>query len=273
MAISECSSNSQPGGCIAQDGRLWFATPKGIVVVDPNNMKKNSLPPPVMIERVVIDRVDYSPYNYGHFVPGNGEVEFHYGGMSYITPQKVNFRYKLEGFEKEWRSVGTRHGAYYTNLPPGKYIFHVTACNSDGAWNETGASFAFELEPHFYQTWLFYGLVIAVICSIGFGIYLLRVWQLLLREKELKKSVDESLARIKVLNGLIPICARCKKIRDDKGYWDQLEGYIQSHSEAKFSHGVCPECAEKLYGDLYKKMKNQQEVTSAISLPSDSPKE
>ena len=74
-----------------------------------------------------------------------------------------------------------------------------------------------------------------------------------MREKELKKSVDEAVARIKVLNGLIPICASCKKIRDDKGYWEQLEGYIQSHSGAKFSHGVCPECAEKMYGEFYKK--------------------
>jgi hypothetical protein len=169
--------------------------------------------------------------------------------------------------------VGTRHGAFYTNLPPGKYTFRVTACNGDGVWNETGASVVFELESHFYQAWWFYGLLIVAVGGIGFGLYRVRVWQLLLREKELKKSVDESFARIKVLNGLIPICANCKKIRDDKGYWDQLEGYIQSHSEAKFSHGVCPECAEKMYGDLYKKMKNQQGAASAISPPSGSPKE
>jgi hypothetical protein len=130
----------------------------------------------VVIERVVIDRVDYSPYEYGHFAPGNGQVEFHYGGLSYITPQKVNFRYKLEGFEKEWRSAGTRHGAFYTNLAPGKYIFRVTACNSDGVWNETGASFTFELEPHFYQAWWFYGLVILAVGGTGFGVYRYRVY-------------------------------------------------------------------------------------------------
>jgi hypothetical protein len=89
------------------------------------------------------------------------------------------------------------------------------------------------------------------------------VWQLLENEKELKKRVDESLAKIKILGGLIPICANCKKIRNDKGYWSQLEEYINEHSEATFSHGVCPECAEKLYGGYLAKMKKQQEGTSS----------
>ena len=80
--------------------------------------------------------------------------------------------------------------------------------------------------------------------------YRLRVWQLLNREKELKKSVDEALAKIKVLGGLIPICANCKKIRNDKGYWDILEGYIQTHSEAQFTHGICPDCARKIYPEI-----------------------
>jgi hypothetical protein len=225
-----------------------------------------------MIERVVMDRVDYSPYEYLKVPPGNRQVEFHYGGLSYIVPQKVKFRYKLEGFDREWIPAGTRHGAYYTNLVPGKYVFRVTACNSDGVWNETGASFAFELEPYFYQTVWFYGLVILAIGGAGFGAYRLRVLQLLARENTLKVYVEEAMAKIKVLNGLIPICASCKKIRDDKGYWNQLEEYVHKHSEATFSHGVCPECAEKLYGGYYEKIKKQKEITSS-SLPPDSPKE
>jgi PAS domain S-box-containing protein len=92
------------------------------------------------------------------------------------------------------------------------------------------------------------------------------------REK-LIKELQDAAADIKVLSGLVPICSNCKKIRDDKGYWTQLEGYIQAHSEAKFSHGVCPECAQKLYGDLYAKVKKQQEEASAKLPPSDSSKE
>ncbi len=92
------------------------------------------------------------------------------------------------------------------------------------------------------------------------------------RERLIKKLQD-ALADIKVLSGLVPICSSCKKIRDDKGYWTQLEGYIQAHSEAKFSHGVCPECAQKLYGDLYAKMQKQKEAALAKPPQSDSPKE
>ena len=273
MVNSECTGNAQSGGYKTSDGLLWFGTTGGIVVVDPKRLQKNILPPPVVIERIVVDRKDYSPYNYGRFAPGKGQVEFHYGGLSYISPQKVNFRYTLEGFEKDWRFAGTRHGAYYTNLAPGKYIFSVTACNSDGVWNETGASFAFELEPHFYESRWFYGLVIMFVGGAGFGMYRLRVWRLLKREKELTIRVNEATAKIKTLNGLIPICANCKKIRNDKGYWDQLEGYIQTHSEASFTHGICPECAQQLYGEYYSPMNNQGKDTVSQSPMPDLPKE
>jgi hypothetical protein len=205
--------------------------------------------------------------------PGHGDLEFHYTALSYSAPKQVSFKYMLVGFDKDWIDAGARRAAYYTNLPPGNFQFKVIACNNAGVWNETGASFTFELEPHFYQTWWFYSLVVVVICGIGFGVYRLRVWQLLEREKDLKRRVDETMAEVKILGGLIPICSSCKKIRDDKGYWNQLEQYIYEHSEAKFSHGVCPECAEKLYGELYKKMKNKQDVTSLQSPPLDSPKE
>ncbi len=200
MLNDVCSSNGQSTACKTSDGRLWFSTAGGIVVVDPKQLQKSNLPPPIVIERVVMDRVDYSPYEYGHFMPGYGQVEFHYGGLSFTTPQKVNFRYKLEGFDKEWRSVGTRNEAFYTNLPPGEYVFRVTACNSDGVWNETGASFAFELKPHFYQTLWFYGLMLVAMIGIGFGIYRWRMQQFVKREKQLeqhvleRRAVEEALA-------------------------------------------------------------------------------
>jgi hypothetical protein len=269
MIVSECTG---PSGCKTSDGRLWFPTSKGIVVVDPKILHKNKLPPPVVIERVVVDRADYSPYQYGLFSPGNGQVEFHYGGMSFIAPQKVNFRYMLEGFETEWRNAGTRRSAFYTNLSPGMYTFRVTACNSDGVWNESGASFTFELEPHFYQTSWFYGIILILICGAGFALHRLRVWRLVAKEKMLKVYVAEAMTKIKVLNGLIPICFNCKKVRDDQGYWKGLERYIKENSEATFSHGVCPECAEKLREGFLSK--NNEKLGSVLSqfLPTDSSK-
>ena len=94
-----------------------------------------------------------------------------------------------------------------------------------------------------------------------------------MERERLITELQNAVADIKVLSGLVPICSSCKKIRDDKGYWTQLEGYIQAHSLAKFSHGVCPECSEKLYGELYAKMKKQKEAALAQQSPSESLKE
>jgi len=273
MKTDECFGQWQPAGWITHDGRLWFATLKGAVMIDPKAFKRNELLPPVFIEKVVVDLQIVPENQHITLAPGKDKFEFHYTALSYLVPDRILFKYKLEGYDREWVDAGTRRVAYYTNLPSGNYRFRVIACNNDGLWNQTGASVAFELEPHFYQALWFYGLVIVAVGGILFGAYRLRLWQLLAREKMLKVYVEEAMAKIKVLNGLIPICASCKKIRDDKGYWDQLEGYIQSHSEATFSHGVCPECAEKLYGGYFARIKKQKEGTLSQSLPTDLPKE
>jgi len=273
MKTGECFGQWQPAGWKAHDGSLWFATRKGAVQIDPKSFQRNELPPPVLIESVVIDQETVAGNQHITLSPGKDKIEFHYTALSFVVPERVLFRYKLEGYDHDWVDAGTRRIAYYTNLSPGEYRFRVRACNNDGLWNQTGASVAFELKPYFYQSLWFYGLVLVAIGGAGFGIYRLRVWQLLTREKELKLSVDDALARIKVLNGLIPICASCKKIRDDKGYWNQLENYIHEHSEATFSHGVCPECAEKLYGKYYTKLKRQREAEGAKPVPPDLSKE
>jgi hypothetical protein len=274
MKSDECFGGWQPVGWKAHDGRLWFATKKGAVMIDPKSFRQNVLPPPVLVEQMVADQKIVPLDQFAHLPPGKEKLEFHYTALSFLVPERVLFKYLLEGYDHEWVNAGTRRVAYYTNLQPGNYRFRVIACNNDGVWNEIGASYAFSLEPHFYQTYWFYGLLVVLVVGAGFGAYRLRVWQLLKREKELKKNVDEALSKIKVLAGLIPICANCKKIRDDKGYWEQLEGYIQGHSGATFSHGICPECHEKLYGDYFTKLKKQREEKSSSMPPQgDSPKE
>jgi hypothetical protein len=174
------------------------------------------------------------------------------------VPERVLFKYKLEGYDPEWVEAGTRREAYYTNLPPGDYRFRVIACNNDGLWNETAAFFEFRLEPHFYQTHWFYLLLVLGIGGIVYGFFRLRLWQHHRKERELRMRIQEALANIKILRGLIPICASCKKIRDDKGYWDQIEEYIETHSDATFSHGICPDCAQKLYPEILMNKKGKQ---------------
>jgi ligand-binding sensor domain-containing protein len=250
MISSECNGNSQPAGWRARDGKLWFPTTKGVVVIDPENLGTDAPPPPVVIERAVVNRVPLPLDEPGVAPPGPGQAEFDFTGFSFIAPQNVRFRFMLQGQETEWVDAGSRRQTTYTNLRPGKYVFRVTACNKDRLWNTQVASYAFEIKPYFYQAGWFYGLCLLLTSGVGFAAYRLRVWQLLRHEKKLKRRVEEALAKIKVLSGLIPICAHCKKIRDDRGYWNHLERYIKEHSEATFSHGICPECLPLLYPDF-----------------------
>jgi ligand-binding sensor domain-containing protein len=253
MITSECNGNAQPAGAKMADGKLIFPTTKGIVVIDPGRLRTNSIPPPVVIEEAMIDRTSYTSTLLASAPAGKGELEFQYGGLSYTAPEKVKFKYMLIGYDDGWKEAGTRRTALYTNIPPGRYTFKVIACNNDGIWNLNGASFEFVLAPHFYQARWFYVLTSVILLGFMFAIYRARVWQLLQREKILKERVEDSLAKIKVLGGLIPICANCKKIRDDSGYWNLLEAYLSQHSEAKLSHSLCPDCATKLYPDIFPK--------------------
>jgi signal transduction histidine kinase len=193
MKIRECNGGSQPAGCKTKDGKLWFPTIKGVVVIDPENIKFNELLPPVIIEDVVVDG-RHEKLNFlekFNFSPGKEKFEFYYTALSFLVPERVKFKYKLEGFDKEWVDAGNRRTAYYTNIPPGEYSFKVIACNNDGIWNETGAEFNFYLKPHFYQTNLFYILCVMGFVFLGIGVYSFRVRQMRIRQKELEKLVEE----------------------------------------------------------------------------------
>ena len=138
MKTRECNGGFQPAGWKTRDGRLWFPTEMGFVVVDPEKLGSNSLPPPVEIERVIVDHQSFNPRSAAQARPGRGELEFQFTAPSFVAPDKIQFRYQLEGFDKTWIEAGARRAAYYTNMPPGKYTFRVMAANSDEVWNEAG---------------------------------------------------------------------------------------------------------------------------------------
>jgi PAS domain S-box-containing protein len=191
MKSRECNGGAQPAGTRTRDGRLWFPTIKGVAVIDPNKLKLNEMLPPVVIEQILVDKKEVPLSRSIRLPPGNGELEIYYTGLSLLAPEKVQFKYKLEGFDKEWIDAGTRRTAYYTNIPPGRYRFHVIASNNDGVWNEAGAELEIYLAPHFYRTYGFYALCVVVIGLAGVGIYRLRVSRMKAREQELVKLVDE----------------------------------------------------------------------------------
>ena len=170
----ETATNSHPSAWRSRDGHLWFATPKGLVEVDPAHFPVNAVPPPVALERFAVDDVPLRGAGTGLRVEaGHVHFEFDYAGLSFTAPQKVRYRYMLEGFDRDWTEAGTRRAAYYTNIPPGRYTFRVQAANNDGLWNTQGATLAFELRPHFYQTLWFYALLAALM--VGMIVLLLRL--------------------------------------------------------------------------------------------------
>jgi ligand-binding sensor domain-containing protein/signal transduction histidine kinase len=172
----ETATNSHPSAWRSRDGRLWFATPKGLVEVDAAHFPVNAVPPPVALERFAVDDVALALHAADSRLrveAGHVHFEFDYAGLSFTAPQKVRYRYMLEGFDRDWIEAGTRRTAYYTTIPPGKYTFRVQAANNDGLWNTEGAALAFELRPHFYQTMWFYVLMVAL--AVGMVVVLLRL--------------------------------------------------------------------------------------------------
>jgi ligand-binding sensor domain-containing protein/signal transduction histidine kinase/CheY-like chemotaxis protein len=189
METNECNGGSQYSGWKTKDGKLLFACLKSVVVVDPNNLPRNPWAPPVVIESVKINQQENVPS--GISTPaGAGELEFKYAALSYSAPKRIVFKCKLEGFEQEWNTPSTPGFMRYTNLPPGHYTFRVKAANNDGVWNESGASFSFYLAPRFYQTGWFFLLAAVVMVLSPIGIYLLRIRQIRMRERELTVLVS-----------------------------------------------------------------------------------
>jgi two-component sensor histidine kinase/ligand-binding sensor domain-containing protein len=185
------TTSHHPASFQSKDGRLWFSMSGGLSVVDPQGVATNPLPPPVHVEAVTIDHkvVDRNaPADAG---PGRGDLEFRYAALSFLAPEKVRFKYRLEGYEEEWVDAGDRRAAFYSNIPPGRYTFRVMAANNDGVWNETGAAFSLRLRPHFYQTGWFYGLCGLAVLVAGLGLHQVRTRELRQRETELVRVVDE----------------------------------------------------------------------------------
>lgn len=246
MRTSEATAIYQPSGCVTKDGRLWFSTTEGVVAVDPGRIRRNALPPPVLIEKINADdnQIDIKP----EITVGAGthRLAIHYNGLSLLVPLRVRFKYKLEGYDHEWIEAKGNRVAYYTKLPPGHYVFRVTAANNDGVWNDAGASIKIRKAPYFYQTIWFMVLAGLALMAGAVGLYRFRIRWHIRAERELQSRINEALSRINTLNGLIPVCAWCKKIRDDAGYWSQLEEYVSKHTQAEVSHGICPDCQGKL---------------------------
>ena len=138
--------------CKTSDGRIWFPSANGVVMIDPAHIPINRVAPQVHIDLVKADGQEVSRGEAITVPPGKGELEFQFDASTYIAPQKAHFRYRLEGYDLDWVDAGNRRLAFYTNLKPGTYTFQVIAANADGVWNEQGDMMKISLRPHYYQT-------------------------------------------------------------------------------------------------------------------------
>lgn len=201
----ECSGGYQPSAWRDHDGRLWFTTARGAAWVQPGDVHPNLQPPPVVIEEVLVDgqaqtNLDIEGRNPILEIPaGKHQLEIHYTGLSLVAPERVQFRYRLEGVNDDWVEAGTERFARYSFLPAGQYRFRVLACNSDGIWNQTGKSLAVIIRPYFYQTWWFQSAaIIAVLAGMTGIIRHLATRRLRLKMQELERhqAIERERARI-----------------------------------------------------------------------------
>jgi ligand-binding sensor domain-containing protein/signal transduction histidine kinase len=210
---------THPSASRTGDGRLWFPTVNGVLVIEPDQLQANQQAPGVTIEQISIDKTLYGPGQVIEAPPGRGDIEIHYNGLSFVAPERVAFRYRLAGFEADWVEAGSRRTAWYTNLPPGDYSFHVIAGNNDGVWNEQGAVIHISLRPHYYQTWWFHLSSAIAIGALGWLILRQRVRQvqtrhaLIMAERNsiareihdtLAQEVAGLLAQLQVVKTLLP---------------------------------------------------------------------
>jgi signal transduction histidine kinase len=206
LASSQYYDVTQPAACKDARGRMWFRTTQGVAVVDPETAAINALPPPVVIQQIIVDNQPVAAGNLGLEIPasmvippGNGSLEVHYAALSYRATEKNLYRYRLRGVDAGWVNSGNERVAKYNNLQPGRYYFQVMACNNDGIWNQRGQSVELIFQPHFWQTWWFLTLMVAAaVGTIGGTVRYLtrRRMQRQLHELEKQRAVECERSRI-----------------------------------------------------------------------------
>ena len=248
LRFGECSGGSQPAAWKGRDGRLWFVIRRGVAVVDPAAVASSPVarPPDVIAEELLVDRRSHSRENAMDDRTGPHRPRDSFHGAEHgarddtFSSEADGLRSRLGGSRSA--PCGLLHEPRARDLP-----IRSRGPYRPGPWGAGRTLFEIRVPPRFYQRKLFWFAAAAIGLGLAGAFYRGRVEALRRREAELTRRVEEEMARIKILRGLLPICASCKKIRDDKGYWNQIESYIDTHSEAEFSHGICPDCMKRLY--------------------------
>ena len=272
MQAMQCRKTFQPIAGRTADGHLWFATMQGLALVDPRQIAPRQVPT-LWIEEMTLDSRKLtlkSAQTQSIVAPaGTRHLGVTFTGISLEVPERAVFQYQLNPLDTDWISLGKNRSVQLRDLRPGAYQFLVRAANDCSNWSAP-VSLAITVRPFVWQTAGF--KMGAVLLLLGISSLSAVFWargryrrnlelqkqrfteekaaQLEASNQVLRKrqlELEEAMANVKTLTGLIPICASCHSIRDDKGYWKRVETYVQDHSDATFSHGLCPRCVRKLY--------------------------
>jgi len=198
----EFAGGLQSAACKTRDGRLGFASSKGVVLVDPSRIRPNLLSPPVVLESLTVDGklvAADKPSAMARLAPDHQRLEFRFSGLSFVAPAKVLFKYRLDGIDDTWVEAGTRRTAFYSRLAAGDYRFRVIACNDDGRWNAEGATLAFTVAPFFWQTWWFIGfcgLLATATMAVAVRHFTRRRMQRRIEQMERQHELERERARI-----------------------------------------------------------------------------
>lgn len=196
MPSAECNGGRQPAGVKAQNGRLWFPTQGGVVVIDPQAVPYNEQAPLPAIESVMVDQQTVHFKEGVHIEPFQTDLEINYTAPSSIKAEHIHFKYKLVGLNGDWIDAGARRTVHYSHLPPGRYTFKLIAANSDGVWTQSETTLEVHMKPFFYQTRLFLALCALLLVAAGVTLYAGRVRHLKARERKLTTLVAKRTAEL-----------------------------------------------------------------------------
>ncbi len=242
----ECTSGSQPGAWRTRDGKLWFPTIKGLAVVNPGQLQPNMTPPLVSIDSILVNNVpvtNLSRSAVGPSItlrPGDEPLEIQYSSLNLSAPERARFRYQLEGADKDWTDAGDVRVVWFRQLDPGEYRFHVTACNEDGVWNETGSTLAVIVQPPFWRTWWFYGATAGGLLGLVAGVVHYASTQKLQRQLvklKQKEALEKERARIardihdQVGASLTQVALLGELVETDKNLPDEVEAHAKQISQ------------------------------------------
>jgi ligand-binding sensor domain-containing protein len=238
-------SNNGTAALASRSGRIYFASRGGLVGVDGERLEPLAAPP------ARLDQVVETPLEgWRSLTPATSgsRLLFRFSAPSLAAPDQLPLRYRLEGFDSDWRAAGNGNFAEYSRVPPGSYRFLLEAADQEGRFAHSPAAAPAAARIVIDQRWslLFPALVLALAVALLALLHQVRMRWLKRRKTALQLQVEEALAELKVLRGMLPICSSCKRIRDDQGYWEEMESFFNSRSALEFERGACPECEERL---------------------------